>query len=158
LQRFLAAQLFIYGRAVLLHSDDVASYEAHVSSFFARYRPAADEENTIVQSFADTEWRLNRIPSLEMGIYAAGRVEFANLFPHEESEVRKHLIEAKIFLAYQRQVNNLSIQESRLRLRCERDAARLRELQEIRKRREKELLDEAAEQYIQAVNKGSHEH
>ncbi|HZQ50808.1 MAG TPA: hypothetical protein VFB14_08810, partial [Bryobacteraceae bacterium] len=61
------------------------------------------------------EWRLQRIPSLEAGIYALGRLELANLFPDEEESVRKQLIEAKIFLTYQRQLNNLSVQENRLR-------------------------------------------
>jgi hypothetical protein len=54
------------------------------------------------KSLADTEWRLLRIPALEMGIYAVGRVEFAELCANED--VRKHLIEAKIFLAFQRQL------------------------------------------------------
>jgi hypothetical protein len=109
-----------------------------------------------VQSLADTEWRLQRIPSLEMGIYAVGRLEFADLFPQEDPEARKHLIEAKIFLAYQRQLNNLSIQENRLRRQREKDTAGLRQLQEIRMRRENALLDEAASQYIQAVHEGRH--
>ncbi len=139
-----AVKTGLTGRTVLLPSDDAAAYEAHVSGFFARYQPASDEERNLVQSLADTDWRLNRIPSLEMGIFAVGRLEFADLFPQEDPDVRKHLIEAKIFIAYQRQLNNLSIQENRLRRHREKDTARLREIQEMRKCREKALLDKAA--------------
>ena len=128
------------GRTGLLPGDDVSRYEAHISEFMKRYAPVGDEERNLVQSLADTEWRLLRIPALEMGIYAVGRLEFAELFPNEEEEVRKQLIEAKAFLAYQRQLNNLSIQEGRLRRQREKDSAALRELQENRKRQEKVRL------------------
>jgi hypothetical protein len=139
------------GRTVLLSGDDAALYEAHVSQFIENYAPVGDDERNLVQSLADTEWRLLRIPSLEMGIYAVGRIEFAGLFANEDDAVRKHLIEAQVFLAYQRQLNNLSIQESRLRRQREKDAAALRELQDNRKRRAKARLDNAARQYIRSV-------
>src|ERR1700761_9360167 len=72
-----AVKTGLTGRTVLLPGDDAALYESHVAGFFARYEPAGDEERNLVQSLADTEWRLLRIPSLEMGIYAVGRIEFA---------------------------------------------------------------------------------
>jgi hypothetical protein len=146
-----AVKTGLTGRTVLLPGDDAARYEAHVSSFMQRFQPAGDDEHNLVQSLADTEWRLLRIPALEMGIYALGRLEFAELFPQEDEAVRKHLIEAKSFLAYQRQLNNLSVQEARLRRQREKDTAALRELQENRKRKQKSTLDEAARQYIRAV-------
>ena len=73
--------------------------------------------------------RLLRIPALEAGIYAVGRLECAELFPNEEDSVRKQLTEAKVFLTYQRQLNNLSVQENRLRRQREKDTAKLREIQ-----------------------------
>jgi len=93
-----AVKTGLTGRTVLLPGDDAALYEAHVSEFIQRLQPAADDERNLVQSLADTEWRLLRIPSLEMGIYALGRLEVAELFPNEADDVRRHLIEAKVFL------------------------------------------------------------
>jgi hypothetical protein len=151
-----AVKTGLTGRTVLLPGDDAALYEAHVSQFMQRFQPAGDEERNAAQSLADTEWRLQRIPALEMGIYAIGRLEFAELFPQEDETVRKHLIEAKVFLAYQRQLNNLSVQEARLRRQREKDTAALRELQENHKRRDRERLNEAARQYIQAVQEKRH--
>lgn len=139
------------GQTVLLPGDDAALYEAHISHFVERYAPAGNDERGLVQSLADTEWRLLRIPSLEMGIYAVGRLEFAGLFANEDEAVRKHLIEAQVFLAYQRQLNNLSIQENRLRRQREKDAATLRELQEKRTQRAKTRLDNAARQYVRSL-------
>ncbi|MBV9083224.1 MAG: hypothetical protein JOZ62_11140 [Acidobacteriaceae bacterium] len=151
-----AVKTGLTGRTVLLPGDDAAAYEAHVAAFFERHQPATDEERNLVQSLADTEWRLLRIPSLEMGIYAVGRIEFADLFPQEDPDVRKQLIEAKVFLAYQRQINNLSIQENRLRRQREKDVASLKQLQDNRKREERKRLSEAAQQYIAAVHDDRH--
>jgi hypothetical protein len=103
------------------------------------------------------EWRLQRIPSLEAGIYALGRLELADQFPDEEESVRKQLIEAKIFLTYQRQLNNLSIQENRLRRQKEKDLAALKELQEARLHQARARLDQAARQYMKAFRENREE-
>ncbi len=151
-----AVKTGLTGRTVLLPGDDAAFYEAHVSEFMKRFQPAAEQEHNLVQSLADTEWRLLRIPSLEMSIYAVGRLEFADLFPNEDPSVRKHLIEAKVFLTYQRQLNNVSVQEGRLRRQREKDTATLRELQDYRKQQAKLSLDKAARQYIVAVHEDTY--
>ncbi len=145
------------GRTVLLPTEDAALYESHLAGFRARYQPVGETELNLVQSLADTEWRLQRIPSLEAAVYAAGRVELAGLFPDEEESIRRPLIEAKIFLTYQRQLNNLSIQENRLRRQREKDTAALKEIQEARKTRTAERLDSAAREYMEAFRKRRHE-
>ncbi len=148
-----AVKTGLTGRTVLLPADDAALYETHIAEFFKRYDPAGADERNLVQSLADTEWRLLRIPSLEMGIYAIGRLEFAELFANEDEAVRKHMIEAKILLVYRRDLSNLSLQETRLRRQREKDSASLRALQDDRKRRTK-LLDSLARDYIRAIREG----
>jgi hypothetical protein len=140
------------GRTVLLPSEDAALYEAHLTQFRERYQPVGDQELALVQSLADTEWRLARIPSLEMGIFALGRMEFADLFPEYDEGSRKILIEAKTFLAYQRQFANLSLQEGRLRRQAEKDLAALQALRQPRLQKAQARLDEAARLYINAVH------
>jgi hypothetical protein len=140
------------GRTVLLPSEDAALYEAHLAQFRDRYQPVGEQELALVQSLADTHWRIARIPSLEMGIYALGRLEFADLFPDQEEGVRKPLIEVKTFLAYQRQLVNLGVQEGRLRRQAEKDLAALQALQQPRLLRARARLNEAAKLYISAVH------
>jgi hypothetical protein len=152
-----AVKTGLTGRTVLLPNEDAVFYEAHVSQFIKSHAPIGDDERNLVQSLADTEWRLLRIPALEMGVYAVGRLEFAELFANEDEAARKHLIEAKVFLAYQRQLNNLSIQENRLRRQREKDTAALRELQQERLRQASIRLDKIARQYILAVDEQRHE-
>jgi len=115
------------GRTVLLPTEDVAVYQAHNDRIFKQFSPETDEEKRLTQSIADTLWRLERIPSLEMGIYAIGRRELASQFADEQDEtVRKAMIEAQIFLTYRRELSNLSLQEARLRRLYEKDTAELK--------------------------------
>jgi hypothetical protein len=144
------------GRTVLLPSEDAALYEAHLAQFRERYQPVGEQELALVQSLADTHWRVARIPALEMGIYALGRLEFAELFPGEEEAIRKQLIEVKTYLAYQRQLANLGIQEGRLRRQAEKDLAALEALQQPRLLRARARLNEAAKLYIVAVHQNQH--
>ena len=110
-----AVKTGLTGRTVLLPGDDVAAYQQHVASLEAHYNPVTDAEKLLVQSIADTEWRAARIPTLEASIYALGRLEFVALVEHEDPAVRPVLLDAKTFLVYQRQLNNLTLQENRLR-------------------------------------------
>jgi hypothetical protein len=139
-----AVRTGLTGRAVLLPSDDVAAYQAHIDRIFKLWTPEMDEEKRLTQSLADTLWRLERIPVLEAGIFAIGRRQLAAHFADEEDEtVRKAMIEAQIFLSYRRDLNNLSIQESRLRRLYEKDEAELKRL--IAERNEAEKARQAEE-------------
>ena len=152
-----ALKTLLTGRTVLLPSEDAALYEAHLSRFQQRYQPVGDQELALVQSLADTEWRLARIPSLETGIFALGRMEFADLFPEYDQDSRKVLIEAKTYLAYQRQFNNLSILEGRLRRQADKDLATLQALQQPRIQATQARLNQAALLYIDAVHQNKQE-
>jgi hypothetical protein len=129
-----AVKTGLTGRTVLLPSDDAVAYQKHVERFFNQYKPVGDEEASLAQSLADTEWRLLRIPSLELGIYALGCLEFASKFEHEDPAIQSALLDAYVFQTHQKQLNNLSVQEARLRKHRETDAAELHRLQHQRKK------------------------
>ena len=104
----------------------------HLTAFQDEYQPIGLSEWELVQSIADTFWRLARIPCLEMAIFAKGRIEFANLFDEHALAARPHLIDAHTFLVYEKQIRNLLLQEARLVRRRERESAELRKLQDER--------------------------
>ena len=139
-----AVRTGLTGQTVLLPTDDVETYQKHVARFEAEYKPVADREKELTQNLADTQWRLNRIFSLEQGIYAAGRIEFANLYENEDPSVRPALIDAKTFTTYQRQLNNLSLQNERLRRHYDKDDAELRNLIAARASRQRSDMQCAA--------------
>ena len=144
------------GHTVLLPGDDAELYEAKLLHFVEALNPVGEKETALVQALADTEWRIARIPGLEYGIYALARIEFADKFNDQPSELRPGLIQSFTYLAYHRQLNNLSIQESRLNRQLEKIAKELAALQRQRQQQEQQQqqanLTEAARHYI-AANK-----
>ena len=136
-----AVRTALTGRTVLLPTDDVEAYQKHVARFEAQFHPVTDREKELTQNIADTQWRLNRIFALEQGIYALGRLEFAKLYENEDESLRSALIDVKTFTTYQRQLNNLSLQQERLRRHFVQDGAELEKL--IRDREIRHKIDMA---------------
>jgi hypothetical protein len=149
-----AVKIALTGRTVILPAEDAGAYQQHIARYLDQYKPEGDHEKELTQSLADTQWRLNRIPVLELGIYAMGHREFAPEFENEDPTLRKALIETKTFLAYQRQLNNLSIQESRLRRQYDKDLAELTKLQQARATRKRSQLNTLVSLYRDAEQAG----
>jgi hypothetical protein len=145
-----AVKTGLTGRTVLLHSDDAAVYQQHVRDYEEELRPVGQRECDLVQSIADSAWRLSRISALEMAIYAQGHTQFATHFDHEDVSTRSALIELQTFLAYEKQLRNLHIQEARLHRRREKDTAEFRQLQSDRRNRDTDRLEAASRLYMQA--------
>src|SRR5258708_34429106 len=79
-----AVKTALTGRTVLLPADDAAAYQNHILAYEKEFQPASAQERNLVQSIADTDWRLSRIPVLEMALFAKGRLEFSSLFPDQD--------------------------------------------------------------------------
>ncbi len=130
-----AVKTGITGRTVLLPSDDAVIYQKHLDRFFAEHSPLTDTEKDLVQSIGDTNWRLLRIAPLEASIYAIGRETCAN-HPQLEQEKdpvkREGILLGVVFLAYRKELNNVALQERRLRNQLDTDLARLQTLQKDR--------------------------
>jgi hypothetical protein len=140
-----AVKTALTGNSVVLPSDDAKLYHDHIAAYAKEFQPVGPEESALVQSLADIRWRLNRIPGLEMAIYARGRTEFAALYIGPPAEIRA-MIDLETFLKYEKQLRNLHLQESRLARRRERELAELRALQQQRKAKETEDAKAASAQ------------
>jgi hypothetical protein len=149
-----AVKTGLTGRTVLLPGDDAEAYQAHVDRIFAQWAPYDDAERALIQTLADTEWRLLRIPSLEAGIYALGHLEFKEKFAGEAEAVRASLIDAHTFLTYRKDLNNLSIQEGRLLRLRENTLNSLNQVQEERTKRINAQVSRAATALQEAKRAG----
>jgi hypothetical protein len=139
-----AVKTGLTARRVLLPSDDAPMYYEHLDRQFAEYAPATNKEKALVQTIADTEWRLLRIAPLEAGIYAVGRRKLADQFADEpDFENRQDLITAEIFLTYRKDFSNLALQERRLRNQRKADIAELQQLQQARIQQRLDLIEHA---------------
>ena len=104
-----------------------------------------------MQSLADTEWRLLRIPALVQGTFALAMVEASDLHQDcPDSAIRSALIDAEAYRACKKDLNNLGTQENRLRRNRENDIAALKELQAHLKKEEKRRLNRATLMFLEA--------
>ncbi len=107
------------GRTVPLPSDDATSFELHVRAYHEEYKPQGLRESELVQSLAETRWRLKHIVSLETALFAQPAAE-------EDAPAPSGLDN---YLKHEKTLRNLHIQESRLNRRFDQDLAELRQLQ-----------------------------
>jgi hypothetical protein len=145
-----AVKTGLTGHTVLLPSDDAVRYQAHILAYEKEFQPVGPEECALVQSIADTRWRLARIPGLEMALLTKGRLEFDALFPDHAPADRAVMIEMHTMLVYEKQFKNLHLQESRLARRREKEMAELRQIQQERKSKESAALENATRAYLLA--------
>ena len=124
------------GRQVLLPSEDAEAYTAHMERFRRDLQPTTERELELTQMLADTQWRLNRIPNLESSIFAVGRMRYAEMHKDFDPAIRDQVIDFYTLEQHARQLNNLSIQESRLRRNYAKDLADLETLQAERRKLE----------------------
>ena len=92
------------GRTVLLPSDDAAAFEQHAQAYVDEYKPQGLRERELVQSLAETRWRLNRSFALEAALFSQSAADaeegtpapsnVENLINGEPHQVRKDLEES----------------------------------------------------------------
>jgi hypothetical protein len=140
-----AVKTGLTGRTVLLPTDDVAAYQAHVKRFVKAFGPVGTLEAHVVQNPADLQWRLDRIPSLETGLLALARRRCApDLFSDETNpRVRAILLEAHLYETAAKSLENLHRQENRLRRQYAQD---VKELERLRAERAAQEVEEDEEE------------
>ena len=129
------------GRSVLLPTEDVEIYQQHVARIFSDLAPATDRERAVVQTIADTEFRLLRIVPLEASILAIGRREQQHMVLDEPEENREALLLGYISSFYRKDFSNIALQERRLRNQRKEDLLELKTLQQERVEKEKAERD-----------------
>ena len=134
--RLNATRHGLTGRQALLPSEDADAYTAHIERFRRDLQPATERELELTQMLADTQWRINRIPNLESAIFAVGRMRYAEMHKDYDPAIRDQVIDFYTMEQHARQLNNLSIQESRLRRNYAKDLAELTALQAERRKQE----------------------
>jgi hypothetical protein len=133
------------GQAVLLPPEEGEQYQAAVDGFAAQFEPVGIVETYHVQALVDIAWRLNRIPALESGLLAAGRLRLAQANPREVAAMDSIELELKIREDSERAFRNLQLQEHRLHRRYEKELKELRERQAARQAKEAAAAERAKE-------------
>jgi hypothetical protein len=134
-----AVKTGLCGRAILVADEEEAqSYRAHVRRVVTWWQPEGVEEHALVQSLADTQWRLESIPGLESALYAQARLRDQPLQQHPDPTVQRLLLDAQAEVAEAKALKNLRLHERRLRRQFEKDKAELNTLRDERLERERQ--------------------
>jgi hypothetical protein len=127
-----AVKTGLTGQTVLLPSDDAPLYERYVQRFIADTNRKPIASPNWSRNMADAQWRLNRIPGLEMALFARGRIQFAELFAAYDESIAAALTDAETMVVYHRELRNLTTQEARIHRQYQKDLTELKLLQEQR--------------------------
>ena len=148
-----AVKTGLCGRTLLFADEEEAeAYRAHIARLLEYWEPADVREHALVQSLADTQWRLDSIPGLESGLYALGRRRHAEQFAEvEDPQARRVLLHAHIEEVEGKALKNLRLHERRLERRYLADETELERLRTLRFAEEKRAKEEAEQRQKEAA-------
>lgn len=142
-------------QVVVLPHEDLAAYAAFTAGFHQDLQPKNLIETQLVQSLADTQWRLNRCAALESNLYSLAYVRAgANDDPEGGVELTELQVALKMASAFRDNtdaIRTLSIHEQRLHRAFDNTLKQLKALQSQRKLEEFQQLQQAA--MLQQANK-----
>ena len=133
-------------RIVVLPTEDLVAYKTFSAEFLVDLAPETFAERQFAQTIIDTQWRLNRVRTLEDGMLALGHFGPEAQIDPGHPEIHAALTAAAVFREHSQAFVNLSMHEQRL-YRMLKDASKsLEDLKAKRIAARQSALDAAREQ------------
>ena len=120
------------GLTLVMTEEEHARFEFFSASLMKNLSPVGALEQDLAQSIAMDRWRLNRIKAIEQNLFAMAEFEDPDCDPSET------------FQKQSKQLNLLTLYESRISRNVERTLKQLKQLQTERLAKDDEKLHEAA--------------
>jgi hypothetical protein len=133
------------GQIIVLPGDDLKAYQSHVQSYVDQCKPKGAIEAQLVQTLADTAWRINRVSALESNLLTLGMVHVPDQLSEAPEQVQQALSIAASLESQTRALANLSLHGQRLSRQFEKTLALLKQLQSDRLLQEQYDLKQAAD-------------
>jgi hypothetical protein len=133
-------------RVVVLPGEDMDAYQAFSQEIVDSLNAQTPVERQFAQTIADNQWRINRIRSIEDGMFGLGRYEDAAPLEISDPTVRGVMTQARAFRDHSKAFVNLSIYEQRLHRTIKEAFRQLKELQTERIERESAKRNEDCEE------------
>ena len=143
----------ITGQIVLLTQADQVAYRNHCEGYKTSLAPVGDVEIDICQAISDDRWRLKRAAALESAIFAAEIAQPDELASGND-EVDTSLAIGRAWIERGNSLQTLTLYESRIQRRFEKNMEMLHKLQEKRARDTERVLREYNELATLAVAAG----
>jgi hypothetical protein len=135
------------GQTIILPAEDLDAYKAFTRTFVDDYKPVGTTEKQLVQSLADTSWRLNRAAALENNLIGLGFDEHSNSISTEHPEAHAAIVIIEAMREQTRQLAVLGLHTARLSRHFKETLKQLNDAQEKRRAIEATHLREAAALY-----------
>ena len=132
------------GQTIILPTEDSHAYQAFTLTFFDHYKPVDPLEKQLVQSLADTSWRLNRVAALENNLMGLGFAEHSNSITTEHPEAHAALVIVEAMREETPSLAVLSLHTARLSRHFEKTLKQLNAAQEKRRADDATHLAQAA--------------
>src|SRR5580658_81937 len=142
---------------VVMPFEDLQAYQAHLKSFTDEFHPQGAAEANLVQSLADSSWRLNRVAALETNVLMLG---LATPSPLAEAPPQVHdaLSIAAALESQAKSLALLSMHSQRLSRQFQNALTQLRQLQQPRQEKEQKDLHELVNIMEMCKSKGQTYH
>ena len=127
------------GQIVVMPTEDLTAYQAHLESFTEEYDPKGATESHLVQALADASWRLNRVAALETNLLTLGVTHPTSIDAPQQIQDAMSIVAA--LESQSKALANLSMHSQRLSRQFERTVTQLRALQQTRRAQEAYELD-----------------
>jgi hypothetical protein len=121
------------GRTVVMPYEDMEAYYRFCEELLTDLAPETPLERQYAQTFCDTQWRLNRMRSIEDAMLSLGHFEEAGNIDTEHPQVHAALTAARVFRDDSQSFVNISLYEQRLQRTLEKSLKQLKALQAERK-------------------------
>jgi hypothetical protein len=128
---------------VVMPTEDLEAYQRHLKSFTDEYHPKGATEAHLVQSVADTSWRLNRVVAMESNLLTLAAANQPDALYDAPSQVQDAMALVTAIESQSKALANLSLHSQRLSRQFEKTVTQLREIQKTRHDQEKHELDNA---------------
>lgn len=104
------------GQTVVLPGESTEAFDAFRAKLFQDFAPAGANEELLLQTLCDAQWRLERANTLEANLIALAHFEEipAHLASIENADQRNALITAHGYEKREKQIRNLQHQAARL--------------------------------------------
>ncbi len=131
------------GQVLVIAPSDEQPYKDHCQSLHQFYAPVGGMEIDLVQQIADDRWRMKRSSAIESALLVRGLNQPDDAVSGNE-QVDIALAQGRVWNEQKKDLNLLTLYESRIQRRIEKNMALVRQLQQDRKAALQQVVEEAA--------------
>ncbi len=132
------------GQVVVLPQEDMQAYQTHCQEFFAEWLPQGPTERHLIQTLADSQWRLHRALARDRAMFAMGHEQFGDQVHTAHPQVHALFTSAVVEIERGKELDRLSRYASRIQRDYHRTLKEIQSLQQQRKAKEQVQLEQAA--------------